>query len=206
MQQIIEKTGRTPDEAIAEALVEMGATRDEVEVKILDAGAKGILGIGSKPAKIVVTRTLEPEDKAKKFLSKVLRAMKIEPELEIKVKERQMTIEIVGKDMGVLIGKRGQTLDALQYLTNLIVNSGEDAYIGITLDAENYRARRKETLEKLAHNLAKKAKLTHKSVVLEPMNPYERRIIHSALQSDKSVTTRSEGEEPYRNVVIVPVR
>ena len=124
--------------------------------------------------------------------------------VEIKYDEenKEMDVDLSGDDMGVLIGKRGQTLDSLQYLVNLVVNKGNAPYVSITLDTENYRERRKETLESLAFNLAKKVKHTGKNIVLEPMNPYERRIIHSALQNDRYVTTYSEGEEPYRNVVI----
>ena len=119
-----------------------------------------------------------------------------------KDEEKHLSIELKGDEMGVLIGKRGQTLDSLQYLVSLVVNKGSAPYISIILDTENYRQRRKETLESLAFNLAKKVKQTKKNVVLEPMNPYERRIIHASLQNDRYVTTYSEGEEPYRNVVI----
>lgn len=122
--------------------------------------------------------------------------------IDTTLKEKQLEIKISGDDMGIIIGKRGQTLDAIQYLVNLVVNKGTAPYISVTLDTENYRERRKETLESLAFNLAKKVKHTGKNVVLEPMNPYERRIIHSALQNDRYVTTYSEGDEPYRNVVI----
>ena len=125
--------------------------------------------------------------------------------VETTLKEKQLLIDLKGDDMGILIGKRGQTLDSLQYLVNLVVNKGDAPYINISMDTENYRQRRKETLESLAYNLAKKVKVTGKKVVLEPMNPYERRIIHSSLQSNKYVTTFSEGEEPFRNVVIAPV-
>ncbi len=118
------------------------------------------------------------------------------------MKDKHLFVELTGDDMGILIGKRGQTLDALQYLVNLVVNKKSPYYISVMLDTENYRQRRRETLESLAFNLAKKVKHTRRNVVLEPMNPYERRIIHSALQNDRYVTTYSEGEEPYRNVVI----
>ena len=129
-------------------------------------------------------------------------AMGIIVNIETELKEKQLLINLSGSDMGILIGKRGQTLDSIQYLVNLVVNKGNAPYLSITLDTENYRQRRKETLESLAYNLAKKVKQTGKKVVLEPMNPYERRIIHSSLQNNKYVTTYSEGEEPYRNVVI----
>lgn len=139
----------------------------------------------------------------KGFIKKVLSEMKIDAEVEIELKEgNQLDINIVGEDMGVLIGKRGQTLDSLQYLTSLVVNKESSVYVKVKLDTENYRERRKETLENLARNIAYKVKRSKHSVSLEPMNPYERRIIHSALQYDKFVDTHSEGEEPYRRVVV----
>ena len=138
----------------------------------------------------------------KDFLREVFISMGLIVKIDTKLKDKQLSITISGDDMGIIIGKRGQTLDSLQYLVNLVVNKGNAPYVSITLDTENYRERRKETLESLAFNLAKKVKHTGKNIVLEPMNPYERRIIHSALQNDRYVTTYSEGEEPYRNVVI----
>lgn len=142
---------------------------------------------------------------AKKFLSEVFGAMNLEVEIKAEfIDNKQLVIEMEGPEMGVVIGKRGQTLDSLQHLVGLVVNKGEFAFITVTLDTEGYRKRRKETLEHLAFNLAKKAKHLHKNVVLEPMNPYERRIIHSTLQNDRYVTTYSEGVEPRRYVVIAP--
>ena len=129
-------------------------------------------------------------------------AMGIIVNIETEIKDKHLYINLTGDDIGILIGKRGQTLDSIQYLVNLVVNKGNAPYISITIDTENYRQRRKETLEALAYNLAKKVRQTGKKVVLEPMNPYERRIIHSSLQNNKYVTTYSEGEEPTRNVVI----
>jgi len=147
-----------------------------------------------------------PAQDPKEFLSKVFAAMGMEVNVDVKTSEKEMNIELSGSDMGVLIGKRGQTLDSLQYLTSLVVNKGQKEYIRVKVDTENYRERRKETLENLAKNLAYKAKRTKRPVSLEPMNPYERRIIHSSLQNDKYVTTHSEGEEPYRKVIITPVK
>ena len=132
--------------------------------------------------------------------------MNMEVSVNVETKDNEMNINLSGNDMGVLIGKRGQTLDSLQYLTSIVVNKGKKEYIRVKVDTENYRSRRKETLENLAKNLAYKAKRTKNPVSLEPMNPYERRIIHSALQNDKYVTTHSEGEEPYRKVIITPVK
>lgn len=142
----------------------------------------------------------------KEFLEKVFNAMNMKVSIDVETNEDEINIELSGDDMGVLIGKRGQTLDSLQYLTSIVVNKGRKEYIRVKIDTENYRLRRKETLENLAKNLAYKAKRTKNPVSLEPMNPYERRIIHSALQNDKYVTTHSEGEEPYRKVIITPVK
>ena len=142
----------------------------------------------------------------KEFLSKVFDAMGLKVDINVTTEENEMNIDLSGAEMGVLIGKRGQTLDSLQYLTSLVVNKGNKEYIRVKVDTENYRQRRKETLENLAKNLAYKVKRTKRPVSLEPMNPYERRIIHSALQNDKFVTTHSEGEEPYRKVVITPAK
>ena len=144
------------------------------------------------------------EDKARDFLNRVFEAMNLPVTIEISYdeEEKEMSINLVGDDMGILIGKRGQTLDSLQYLVSMVLNKGNEGYLRVELDTENYRARRKETLETLAKNIAYKVKRTKRSVSLEPMNPYERRIIHAALQNDKYVTTRSEGEDPFRHVVI----
>ena len=147
-----------------------------------------------------------PAADPKEFLSKVFEAMNMKVGIDVETKDNEMNIELSGEDMGVLIGKRGQTLDSLQYLTSIVVNKGQKEYIRVKVDTENYRSRRKETLENLAKNLAYKAKRTKNPVSLEPMNPYERRIIHSALQNDKNVTTHSEGEDPYRKVIISPVK
>ena len=146
----------------------------------------------------------EVEKKATDFLKDVLSKMEIENDVKAKYdsEENCLNIEISGEDMGVLIGKRGQTLDSLQYLVSLVVNKGTKEYIRVKVDTENYRERRNKTLENLAKNMAFKVKRTRRSVTLEPMNPYERRVIHSALQNDSYVTTHSEGEEPYRKVVI----
>ena len=163
--------------------------------------------IGSKPARIkaAFVKEVPVEDVAKKFLKDVFSAMNIAVNVEIKINEanKTMDINLVGEDMGVLIGKRGQTIDSLQYLVSLVVNKECEEYYRVKLDTENYRERRKETLENLARNIASKVKRTRRSVTLEPMNPYERRIIHSALQNDKYVTTKSEGEEPYRHIVVM---
>ena len=199
----ITKSGKTVDDALHEALKELNASKDEVEVTVIDEGIKGFLGMfGAKDAVIQVVRKFNPEKIAVTFLNEMFQAMHMNVSIETKLKEKQVSIELSGDEIGVLIGKRGQTLDSIQYLVSLVVNKGNSPYISILLDTENYRQRRKETLESLAYNLAKKVKQTKRNVVLEPMNPYERRIIHSSLQNDRYVTTYSEGEEPYRNVVI----
>lgn len=202
----IEKMGKTVDEAIEMALNDLDATREQVNIEILERESKGFLGIiGNKPAKVRVTKKYDPISVAKLFLKEVFLSIGLTVDIKAELKdEKHLFIELFGDEMGLLIGKRGQTLDSLQYLTNLVVNKRDSDYISVTLDTENYRQRRKETLETLAKGLAKKVKFTHKEIVLEPMNPYERRIIHSVLQGDKFVETHSEGEEPFRHIIITP--
>lgn len=196
-------SGKTVEEAIAAALAELGASKEEVSITVIDEGSKGFLGVfGGKDAVVLVKKNFNPERAAENFLREVFLSMSLIVKIETQLKDKHLLINLTGDDMGILIGKRGQTLDALQYLVNLVVNKNSNSYVSVMLDTENYRQRRKETLETLAFNLAKKVKHTKKNVVLEPMNPYERRIIHSSLQNDRFVTTYSEGEEPYRNVVI----
>lgn len=202
---MITVSAKTVDEAITKALIELETTSDRLEYEIVDKGSNGILGIiGSKPAVIRAKKKETLEDKAMTFLSDVFGAMDLGVHMEafFQEDERELSINMSGDDMGILIGKRGQTLDSLQYLVSLVVNRESEDYIRVKLDTENYRERRKETLETLSKNIAYKVKRTRRSVSLEPMNPYERRIIHSALQNDKFVVTRSEGEEPFRHVVI----
>lgn len=202
--EFIEVTAKTVDDAITEALVQLGATSDQIEYEVIEKGSSGFLGFNSKPAKIKVRKKFTPEDIIRDFLSKVFDAMNMEVEIIIKPSDEEnvFDVELKGNDMGVLIGKRGQTLDSLQYLTNLAINRHVDDYIKVKLDTEDYRNRRKETLENLAKNIAYKVKRTKRPVSLEPMNPFERRVIHSALQNDRYVTTHSEGEEPYRHIVV----
>lgn len=171
---------------------------------MIDKGSSGFLGIGAKPVKIKVTKTLTPETYLRKFLSDIFNAMKLEVEILIQIDEdsRNIDVELKGNDMGVLIGKRGQTLDSLQLLANNAVHKNFETYYKVKIDTENYRVRRKETLDNLAKNIAYKVKRTKRPVALEPMNPFERRVIHSALQNDRYVTTHSEGEDPYRHVVV----
>ena len=199
----IRKSAKTVDDAIAAALADLGAAREEVDITVIDEGSKGFLGMfGSKDAVVLVKKNFNPEKEAETFLKEVFLSMGLIVKIKTEQKDKHLYIDLTGDDMGILIGKRGQTLAALQYLVNLVVNKKSPYYISVMLDTENYRQRRKETLESLAFNLAKKVKHTKRNVVLEPMNPYERRIIHSALQNDRFVTTHSEGEEPYRRVVV----
>ena len=297
-------SAKTLDDAITEALIQLGVTSDQLEYDVIEKGNAGFLGIGRKQAVIKARRKVEKkvndepvidfsdavkgvmkdsksdnyhkhnnrDNKKKKdnrkkenyhknnknvtasektekvkeetvktekkekndkphkpvqerkeielakveditvktceeFLTNVLKAMDMEVEIKTSIDEEgALCIEMNGDNMGILIGKRGQTLDSLQYLTNRVANKAQDGYVRVKLDTEDYRRRRKETLEDLAKNIAHKVKRTRRSVSLEPMNPYERRIIHSALQGDRSVTTHSEGEEPYRRVVVTLVR
>ena len=199
-----EFTGKTVDEALTEALLDFQTTSENIEYEVIERETKGLLGMFAKPAKIQVKLKFTVDGAAKNFLDKVFKAMGIDAKAEVEYDKvgENVDINIIGKDMGVLIGKRGQTLDSLQYLTSLVINKNTEGYLKVKLDTENYRERRKDTLENLAKNIASKVKRTHKSVSLEPMNPYERRIIHSALQNDKYVDTHSEGDEPFRKVVI----
>lgn len=240
---MVEKTGKTVEDAVKAALAELGVSRDQAEVEVLEESKPSLLGLfGGRDAKVRVTvKEAEPEASAapeaaeapvekteaapqedakapadreeerqaaaaaaKAFLEEIFRAMGMDLLIEkfISRKDEEIILKIHGDGIGVLIGKHGQTLDALQYLTNLAGNRGRKNWNRIILDAENYRERRRETLERLARNLADRVKRTRKKAMLEPMNPYERKIVHMSLQNDPAVTTYSEGEEPYRKVVI----
>lgn len=202
--EFIEVSARTVDDAITEALIKLGTTSDRIEYEVVEKGSAGFLGIARKDAVIKVRRKDSLEDHIRDFLEKVFEAMHLKVEIFIECEEdsNNVSVELKGDEMGVLIGKRGQTLDSLQYLTNLAVNKHAENYVKVKIDTEDYRKRRRETLENLAKNIAYKVKRTKRSVSLEPMNPFERRVIHSSLQNDKFVTTHSEGEEPYRHVVV----
>ena len=201
---MITVSAKTVDEAVTKALIELETTSNKLEYEVVERGSAGFLGIGAKPAVIRAKRKERVEDRAIHFLNQVFDSMNMEVSITAvyNAEEKEMNINMEGTDMGILIGKRGQTLDSLQYLVSLVVNKKKDDYIRVKLDTENYRERRKETLETLAKNIAYKVKRTKRAVSLEPMNPYERRIIHAALQNDKYVVTRSDGEEPFRHVII----
>lgn len=199
----VEKSANTVEEAVELALHELDLNELEVEIEVLEESKKALLGIfGGKKARVRVTQKISIEDIAKNFLLSILKEMNIDAKLSVKLKSNSLYIDMAGTEMALLIGRRGQTLDSLQYLVSLVVNKNRDEYLRVILDTENYRQKRKETLEKLAFKLASKARRIKKDITLEPMNPYERRIIHSTLQNNKFVSTRSEGEEPYRKVII----
>ncbi len=200
----IEVSAKTVDDAITESLVKLGTTSDKIEYEVIEKGSSGFLGIGSRPAVIKVRKKSEIEDYVYDFLHSVFLAMDMDVEIFINKSEdgKNVDVELKGAEMGVLIGKRGQTLDSLQYLTNLAVGKQVSEFVKVKIDTEDYRKRRRETLENLAKNIAYKVKRTKRPVSLEPMNPFERRVIHSALQNDRYVNTHSEGEEPYRHVVV----
>lgn len=253
-------SAKTLDDAITEALVQLGVTSDRLDYEVIEKGSTGFLGIGMKQAVIKARKKVEEkpvevkeefkkeskkeikkefksENKVekkpeKKEISSVKEEMKLEKVEDVTIKacetfvidvlkamnmenvkvtsevdeEGALSITMEGENMGILIGKRGQTLDSLQYLTNRVANKMQESYVRVKLDTEDYRKRRRETLENLAKNIASKVKRTRRTVSLEPMNPYERRIIHSTLQTDPAVSTHSEGEEPYRRVVVTLVR
>ena len=202
--EFIEISANNVADAITQATVQLGITSDQLEYEVLDKGSTGFLGIGSKNAVIKARKKFSIDENVVEFLSSIFDAMKMEVEILVAVNEEEhiIEVELKGDDMGILIGKRGQTLDSLQYLTNLAINKHSDEYYKVKIDTEDYRKRIKETLENLAKNIAYKVKRTKRPVSLEPMNPFERRIIHSALQNDRYVTTHSEGDEPYRHVVV----
>lgn len=271
MNGSIRVSAKTVDDAITEALIQLGVTSDRLEYEVIEKGSAGFLGIGMKQAVIEARRKPEPkeekveepvveepvrvepkkveavqpqkaaaekkEDEPQKaafekavekevkeevkketklvevqpqtikavedFLKNTMKAMDMEVELKTEIdQDGALCVDMSGEHMGILIGKRGQTLDSLQYLANRVANKHQEGYVRVKLDTENYRARREETLRHLAKNIAHKVKRNRRPVALEPMNPYERRIIHSALQSDPYVMTHSEGEEPFRKVVI----
>ena len=227
----IRVSAKTVDDAITEALIQLGVTSDRLEYEVIEKGSAGFLGIGMKQAVIEARRKPEPKEEkveepvveepvrvepkkveavqpqtikaVEDFLKNTMKAMDMEVELKTEIdQDGALCVDMSGEHMGILIGKRGQTLDSLQYLANRVANKHQEGYVRVKLDTENYRARREETLRHLAKNIAHKVKRNRRPVALEPMNPYERRIIHSALQSDPYVMTHSEGEEPFRKVVI----
>ena len=197
----IEISAKTVDDAITEAIIKLGTTHDKIEYEVIEKGSAGFLGINRKDAVIRARRKNDTNDNIRESVFKAM-GLTVTIQIEKEEDSNVVNVDLKGDDMGVLIGKRGQTLDALQYLTNLAVNKNSEEYVKVKIDTEDYRKRRRETLENLAKNIAYKVKRTKRPVSLEPMNPFERRVIHSTLQNDKFVTTHSEGEEPYRHVVV----
>jgi len=204
----IEMSGRTVEEAIEASLEELGVRQEDVEIEILEEPNRGLFGIlGTKQARVKVSVQDSPEEIAKEFLNSVFEKMKMEVEIESEEKDGYLYLSMTGSNMGILIGRRGETLDALQYLVNLVVNKKLSAlgkHARIILDIEGYRSKREKTLINLAEKISMRVRRTGTKVVLEPMNPHERRIIHTALQGDNEVQTYSEGVEPYRKVVVAP--
>ncbi len=200
-----EKVAKNIDDAILVALEELGATMDQVDVEILDEGSKGLLGfIGGKNARVLVKLKQTPETLATNFLNEVFKDMKLDVKYDISFDGNELSINLIGDDMGIIIGKRGETLDSLQYLTSLVVNRVEGSYIKVTLDTENYRMKRQEALKTLALRVADKVAAIGRKHIFEPMNPFERRVLHATLQNSEAVTTYSIGEEPNRKVVVAP--
>lgn len=199
----IEFTGKTVESALENALSELKVSKDKVEYTITDEGSKGFLSFGSRPAKIRVTLKKNIIEDCKKFLEEILSKMGIDSEVSIKEEKEKVFVFVDGEDVGGIIGYRGETLDSIQYLLNVFVNKqNKGTYKRVILDAGSYRVKREETLKKLALKTAYKVKKYGRSMKFEPMNPYERKIIHSTLQNDNKITTHSEGQEPFRRIVV----
>ncbi|EMA6343429.1 RNA-binding cell elongation regulator Jag/EloR [Bacillus cytotoxicus] len=202
---IITAKGQTVELAVQDALRQLKVSKEQVDINIIDEGKRGFLGlIGNRPAVVEVIVKKDPIQEAEEYLRNVVQAMGADVAITKKVKGRDVEFTLSGKNVGVLIGKRGHTLNSLQYLTNLVANRSTKQYVGITIDAENYRSKRKDTLESLSYRLAKQVASTKKNVVLEPMPSFERKIIHQALANHPNVITSSEGKDPHRHVVISP--
>lgn len=196
-------TAKTIDEAVMVALNQLNASREQVTVTVLEEPTKGFFGlIGARQAKLEVEVNIDPIGEAKKFLEEVLSTMNIEAQVEIIKRKDFIMFNIIGDDLGIIIGRRGQTLDSLQLLVNTVGNKYSDSFLRIMLDAENYREKRKQTLEQLADRLAQKAVRTGEMIKLEPMPSHERKVIHTFLQNRKNINTYSEGEDPHRYLVI----
>lgn len=197
------KKGKKVDDAVEAALAELGVGKDDVEITVLTEGNKGLFGLGSKEAEVKVTVIEKSsEEIARDFLNTVLEGIGLEASVDISTDEERMNIEISGESMGVIIGRRGETLSALQYLTSLVVNRKTEGYTKISIDTENYKKKREESLIKLANKTAEKVIKYRRNITLDPMNPYERRIVHSSLQGNDKISTFSTGDEPMRRVVV----
>ncbi len=202
MSKSVKKSAKTVKEAIELALAELRLTEDDVTIEIVEEGSKGLFGLGAKDAVVQVTSNVNVEARARDFLEDVFLAMGMRVDINIERAEKIMKVTLAGENMGLIIGKHGDTLDALEHLVSLTVNRGDGDYVKVVLDTENYREKRRATLVRLAENLASSVVNNKKKITLEPMSAGERRIIHSTLQSNKMVDTYSIGEEPHRKVVI----
>lgn len=202
MSKSVKKSAKTVQDAISLALADLKLSEDQVIVEVLEEGSKGIFGIGAKDAVVQVTSNVNPESRARDFLEDVFTCMGVRVTIDIDRTDKLMNINLSGENMGIIIGKHGDTLDALEHLVSLAVNRGDGDYVKIVLDTENYREKRRATLVRLAENLANSVVNNKKKITLEPMSSNERRIIHSTLQNNKYVDTYSIGEDPYRKVVI----
>ena len=204
MTKFVESTGKTIEEAVSIALSELNTEKNKVDIEVMDEGNKGLFGlIGSKMARVKVKmKQDEDDDRIQNFLSSIFKEMDLDVTIDVTEGDETINVDLKGNNMGILIGRRGETLDALQYLTGIIANRGKENYKKVLLDTENYRQKREDALVKLANKVADRVVKFRKSVTLEPMNPFERRIIHSALQSNSQIETYSVGDEPNRKVVI----
>ncbi|OQB13254.1 MAG: R3H domain protein [Firmicutes bacterium ADurb.Bin193] len=205
----VKVSAKTVEEAVRSALIRLGVSEEEAVIEIMDEGSKGLFGIGGKEARVLVSVKEKEEtslEKAKEFIDGIIKNMKLDCTFQASEDDESVKIIVSGKGVGGIIGRRGETLDAVQYLTSLYVNKGKhgEGYKRVIIDSENYRAKREETLIRLAKSMADKAVRYRRDMIFEPMNPYERRIIHSALQEYGSVTTRSIGEEPNRKIIVSP--
>ncbi|MBM4761726.1 RNA-binding cell elongation regulator Jag/EloR [Bacillus sp. B15-48] len=206
MKQIT-ATGQTVEAAVESALAQLNTSKDQTEIQIVDEGKKGFLGIfGSRPAVVKVTMKMDPIEEAVTYLKQVAKGLGAPIEVEMKQEGKQIQLILTGEKIALLIGKRGQTLNSLQYLTQLVINRHANQFFNVILDAEDYRTRRNETLMQLAERLAQKAVRTGREVALEPMPAYERKVIHTALMGNKKIKTYSNGADPYRHIVIAPSR
>lgn len=204
MGKMVEKSAKTVEEAVKEALVELNTTEENVNIEVVEEPTKGLLGIGSKPALVRVTVKENKKDQVNEVLNSITKHLGLEIKSDIKVEEEAIKVNIDGENLGLIIGHKGETLDALQLLTSVIVNKTGD-YKRIELDVQNYREKRHDTLVSLANKKANDVIKYGRNITLEPMTPYERRIIHTALQDNEKVTTISVGNEPFRKVVIKKV-
>lgn len=199
-------TGQTVEAAVESALAQLSITKDRTEITIIDEGKKGFLGFGSRPAVVKVTVKIDPIEEAKQFLMNVSEKMGVPIQIEVIQEGKQVQLVMSGEKIALLIGKRGITLNSLQYLTQLVINRHSNQYLTVVLDAEDYRKRRNDTLIQLAERLALKSLRTGQKVALEPMPSYERKVIHTALMENKKIKTYSDGVEPNRHIVITPAK